>query len=92
MDTKTTVSFAAYESQGARLERSNKRLFLLNVILLIVLLATNGAWIYYESQFQITQDMKVEQDIETGEGEGNTIISGIGDINYGKDKTDGNGQ
>ena len=80
------------EQNAARLERSNKRSFILNVILIIILLATNIGWLYYESQFQTTQEMKVEQDIETGEGEGDTIISGIGDINYGKDKADGDGQ
>ena len=85
------VSFSAFESQGARLERSNKRLFILNVILMIILLATNGAWIYYESTFSTTQETKVEQEIETGEGDGDTIISGVGDINYGESKTKSNG-
>lgn len=85
------VSFVAYESQGARLERGNKRLFILSVILMILLLATNGAWIYYESTFSTTQETKVEQEIETGEGDGDTIITGIGDVNYGESKTKSNG-
>lgn len=85
------VSFVAYESQGSRLERSNKRLFILNVILMIILLATNGAWLYYESTFSTTQEMKVEQEIETGEGDGDTIVTGIGDVNYGESKTKSNG-
>ena len=87
----STVSFVAYESQGTRLERGNKRLFILNVILLIVLLATNGAWLYYESTFSTTQETSVEQEIDTGEGDGDTIISGIGDINHGESKTKSNG-
>lgn len=85
------VSFVAYESQGARLERGNKRLFILSVILMILLLATNGAWIYYESTFSTTQETKLEQEIETGEGDGDTIITGIGDVNYGESKTKSNG-
>lgn len=86
-----TVSFVAYESHGARLERSNKRLFILNVILMIILLATNGAWLYYESTFSNTQETKVEQEIETGEGDGDTIITGIGDVNHGESKTKSDG-
>lgn len=85
-----TVSFVAYESQGARLERGNKRLFILSVILMILLLATNGAWIYYESTFSTTQETKVEQEIETGEGDGDTIITGVGDVNHGESKTKNN--
>ena len=71
------VSFVAYESQGSRLERSNKRLFILNVILMIILLATNGAWLYYESTFS-TIHIEAQQD--SGEGGNNTIIGG----DYGK--------
>ena len=86
-----TVSFVAFESQGTRLERANKRLFILSVILIIVLLATNGAWLYYESSFSTTQETSVEQEIETGDGDGDTIITGIGDVNYGENKTKSNG-
>ena len=78
-----TVSYVAFESQGARLERSNKRLFILNVILLIVLLATNGAWIYYENSF--TDEIQIDQEVETGDGDATVI--GIGDIN-GENKAD----
>ena len=85
------VSYLAFESQGTRLERSNKRLFILSVILIIVLLATNGAWLYYESSFSTTQETSVEQEIETGEGDGDTIITGIGDVNYGESKTKSDG-
>lgn len=85
MDDKSAVSFAAYESQGARLERANKRAFILNVILLIVLLATNSAWIYYESTF--TDEVKIDQEVDTGDGDANVI--GIGDLRYGEDKANG---
>ena len=83
---QNNVTFAAFESQGTRLERSNRRLFILNVILLIVLLATNGAWIYYESQFSVehTQVIKAEQD--SGNGGNNYIIGG----NYGETESNGN--
>lgn len=73
----------ALDSQGARLERSNKRLFILNVILLIILLATNGAWIYHESQF--VDEINLKQEVDTGDGD--AYVNGIGDVNYGEGKT-----
>ena len=83
--TDNVVSFTVYESQGSRLERTNKRLFILNVILILVLLATNGAWIVYENQF--VDEIQIEQEVDTGTGDANVI--GIGDLNYGEGKTDG---
>ena len=80
MEDKTKVTFAAFESQGTRLERANKRLFILNVILLIVLLATNGAWIYYESQFSVEQTQVIKAEQDSGNGGNNYIIGG----DYGK--------
>lgn len=84
------VSFAAFESQGARLERSNKRLFIAIVVLIIALIVSNALWVYYESTFDTAHETKVEQEIETGEGDGDTIISGVGDISYGENKTKSN--
>ena len=79
------VSFAAYESQGTRLERTNKRLFILNVILVIVLFVSNALWIFYESQFQ--DEVQIEQEVDTGDGD--AYVTGIGDLNYGESKTNG---
>lgn len=78
-----------HESAMVKLDASNKRSFILCVILLIVLLASNGAWIYYESQFQdetstSIQMIEAEQDADNG---GNNIIVGG---NYGKAEDEGN--
>lgn len=68
------------DAQGARLERSNKRLFILCVVLLIVLLATNGGWLFYESQFsdETTTMIEAEQD-------GDVNVIGGGDVTYGSE-------
>lgn len=50
----------------------------------LAFIATNGTWIWYESQWE---DVTVSQEIDTGEG--NAIVSGTGDITYGKSETDG---
>lgn len=73
----------------ATLERTIKRLWILNIILILLLAASNAAWIYYESQFEDVTTETVEQDVDTGNNNGDTIVNGIGDIN-GKDKTKNN--
>lgn len=64
------------ESQGSRLERTNKRLFIITIILIIVLLVTNGLWITYETQFE-TISIEAEQEAD---GDSNNYVVGG---NYG---------
>lgn len=86
MDEKY-VSYLAFESATARLERTIKRLWILCLVLIIVLLGTNAGWIYYESQWQVVENStEVTQDVDTGNGNAN--VTGIGDIN-GTGETDG---
>ena len=80
------IPYIAYESGMMRLERANKRTWIICIILIIALVASNLAWIIYERQFeteQITQE--VEQDINTGDGDATVI--GIGD-NYGESEAE----
>lgn len=65
-----------YESAMARMERANKRLWVVVIIVIAALILTNAGWIYYESQFQTTT-IEAEQD-----GGGVNIVGG-GDISYG---------
>lgn len=85
MEDKINVNYIL-DSQGARLERTNKRLFILTVILTIVLFVTNSLWAVYE--LQTTDEISVEQEVDTGEG--NTYLNGIGDFNYGESEAKGN--
>lgn len=66
----------------ASFERTNRRLWVLCIFLVILLAASNGAWIYYESQFEsVTETKTIDQDVD-----GNAVVTGIGDI-YGTGKT-----
>lgn len=78
-----SVQYVA-ESHAARLERSNRRMFILCIILIVALLATNGLWFWYESQFETvnTTSIEAEQD-----GSGVNIV-GARDVNYGAESTD----
>lgn len=78
----TNIPYIAFESVTSRLERSNKRLWIVIILLIIILLGTNAGWLWYESQFIETE---VSQEINTDEG--NATVIGIGDYN-GKNKTD----
>ena len=85
MDNKN-IPYIAYESGMARLERMNRNIWILCIILIVSLIASNVAWICYERQFeteQITQE--VAQDINTGDGDATVI--GIGD-NYGESEAE----
>lgn len=70
------------ESNASRQERTIGRLCAIVALLVVLLLGTNGAWLYYENQF--TDSMEISQDVDTGEGDATVI--GIG--NYGSDKAD----
>jgi hypothetical protein len=71
-------SYLAIESALARLDRTNRRLFILCIILILLLLATNIGWLYWENQFE---DVVVTQDNANGY---NSYIGNDGDINYGE--------
>lgn len=74
------IPFMVHEGMMARLERANKRLWIFIIVLLVLFVGTNAAWMYYENQFE---DQYVEQDVDTGSGD--AIIAGIGDVHYGED-------
>lgn len=83
------ISFVAFESVCSRFERTIKRLWILVIILTVLLVGTNCAWLYYESQYQYVEtSTEVSQDVDAENGE-NVIVNGIGDIDYGESEADG---
>lgn len=82
MNEDKVIPYIAYEGTQARLERMNRRVWILCIILIISLLGTNAGWIAYEAQFM---DVSVEQEVDTGEGDATVI--GVGDYN-GEGETD----
>ena len=82
--TDTHDIIYVYEGAQARLERSNKRLWILAIILIAALLLTNIGWVIYESQYQVVEESvrtTVEQD---NDGGNNNFIGGNGDIVNGE--------
>ena len=75
------VPFIAHESAMARMERIIKRLWILIIILVVLLVGSNVAWIIYESQWEVYETTEVTQENENGY---NSYIGNDGDIYNGK--------
>ena len=80
MENNTPVPYIAYESTMARMERANKRNFIIIIILIFALIATNAGWIIYESQFETVE---TTTQIEAEQSGADVNIVGGGDIHYG---------
>lgn len=74
--TPKDVPYIAHESAVARLERVIKRLWVLVLALIIILCASNAAWIWWESQYE-TIETTINQENADGY---NNYIGNDGDI------------
>lgn len=76
------VPYIVHESSMARMERHIKRLWIAIILLIAMLVVTNGAWIWYESQWE-TIYQEVTQEADTGT---NNFVGGdvIGETDYQK--------
>lgn len=58
-----SIPYVAHEAALAREERTIKRLWILCILLVVLLVASNFAWIVYENQFEdIVQEVIQEAD------------------------------
>ena len=81
----TTVPFVVHENLRAQMSAANARLIRVIVLLIVLLVGSNIAWLWYESQFE---SMTIEQEVDTGEGD--EFVVGNGDLNYGESKAEDN--
>ena len=80
-----SVPYIVHEASMARMERQAKRLWIAVLLLIVLLVGTNVAWIWHESQFSdIETTIEAEQD-----GSGVNIVSG-GNLDYGAESKDNN--
>lgn len=65
-----SIPYVVYESQQERSDKQQKRLFILCIILIAALIASNLGWVIYESQFETVEEdtsiVKVHQDADEG--------------------------
>ena len=71
VQTPKDVPYIVHEGAVARLERVIKRMWVLVLSLIILLVASNGAWIWWESQYQ-TIETTITQ--ENADGYNNYIF------------------
>lgn len=88
------IPYIAHEADMTRMERMNRRLWILNIILILILLATNAGWLIYESQFEEVTSTSYSQDIDATADDGSDLdLTTVGGDYYGSEsenKTDGN--
>lgn len=78
MEKEKVVSQYFHEGTVAVIERTIRRLWILCIILVVLLVATNGLWIWYNSQFEY---FTITQENEDGY---NNYIGNDGDIINGE--------
>ncbi len=75
-----SVPYIVHEASMARMERQAKRLWITVLALIVILVATNGAWIWYESQFEEVKTVETyEANADNG---GNAIANGSGEVTF----------
>ena len=77
------VPYIVHESAMARAERGAKRLWVVIVLLIVLLVGSNGAWLWYESQFETVETVEVAQENADGY---NNYVGNDGDIVNGNPK------
>lgn len=74
------------EANAVRLERTIVRLWILLVLMLIMLVGTNTAWIYYENQFMDSETTMIEAEQDADSGGSNYLVNG----DYGTSESQNN--
>lgn len=72
------VPYIVLEAERARAERTFHRMWVLVIVLVLLLVGTNGAWLWYQSQFE---EIEIVQENADGY---NNFIGNDGDIINGE--------
>ena len=77
------VPYIVREASMARMERQAKRLWIAVLLLIVLLVGTNAAWLFYKAQFKVqtsetvttTTNQTAEATQETAQGDSSVDIS-----------------
>lgn len=81
--TPASVPYVVHESAMARAERHTKALIWVIVLLIVLLVVSNGAWLWYENQFEVVEETTTAITQDNADGY-NNYIGNDGDIVNGK--------
>ena len=87
---KPLIGVSVHEGAMARMERVNKRQFIIILVLIAVIIASFVGFFVYESQYE---DVRITQDwAQTADGDGNNSYNGeiVGGDYYGKPESQNN--
>lgn len=73
---EVTVPYVVHEGEMTRMERTNHRLWVLCILLLLSLLITNIGWVWYESQFEYYEEVTQDVTQDSGDGGYNNFVGG----------------
>ena len=77
------VPFIVHEAAMARMERVIRRLWILAIILVLLFVASNGLWLWRESQFSV-EETTTETYTSEADGDGIAIVNRDGSVTYGQ--------
>ena len=60
------VPYIAHEASISRMERQAKRLWIAVLLLIVLLVGTNAAWLYYENQLETAEKWEITQENDGG--------------------------
>lgn len=83
MEEKQVIPYIAHEGMMVRMERTNHRLWILCIFLIICLVASNLAWVLYESQWEVVEETTTEVSQDSGDG-GENRLNVVGGDYYGE--------
>ena len=79
------IPFYVHQAEMARERKHSRMLFILCLVVFLTLVATNGAWIYYDNQYSdsVVTEQTVTQDNSNGTNNfvGGDIVNGETDSN-----------
>ena len=84
---QANIPYIAHESMMARLERITHRQWIVILVLILALVASNVGWILYESRWEVVEETTVTQEAETDNGD--AVNRYVGGDENGEIETDG---
>ena len=82
-ESRKMIPAIVHEADMERQQQDKKRLWIIIIILIAALILGNGAWIYYESQFETVTTASSEQYEANAEDDGVAVITREGVVNIG---------
>ena len=79
--TPESVPYIVHESAMARAERTSKRLWIIILTLILLLVGSNCAWLWWSNQWETVESWEITQENEDGY---NNYIGNDGDIVNGE--------